>query len=72
MLGAQGNLWGEYMPTPTQAEYMLLPRMLALSEVLWSPSEKRNWADFEKRLATHLERMAILDVNYRGRFNPPD
>src|SRR5439155_1531628 len=44
----------------------------ALAEVLWSPPETRNWADFEKRLATHLERLAILDVNYRGRFVPPE
>jgi hexosaminidase len=51
---------------------MAWPRLIALAEVLWSPGETRNWADFQKRLATHLERLAILDVSYHGRFNPPD
>jgi hexosaminidase len=72
VLGAQGQLWTEYMPDPKRVEYMAWPRLIALAEVLWSPLETRNWADFQRRLATHLERLAILDVNYRGRFNPPD
>jgi hexosaminidase len=72
VLGAQGQIWTEYMPDPKRVEYMAWPRLVALAEVLWSPSETRNWADFQKRLATHLERLAILDVNYRGRFKPPD
>jgi hexosaminidase len=71
VLGAQGQLWTEYMPDPKRVEYMAWPRLAALAEVLWSPSETRNWADFQKRLATHLEQLAILDVNYRGRFNLP-
>jgi len=72
VLGAQGQIWTEYMPDPKRVEYMAWPRLIALAEVLWSPPETRNWADFEKRLATHLERLAILDVNYRGRFVPPE
>jgi hexosaminidase len=72
VLGAQGQIWTEYMPGPKRVEYMAWPRLVALAEVLWSPGETRNWTDFQKRLATHLERLAILDVNYRGRFNPPD
>jgi hexosaminidase len=72
VLGAQGQIWTEYMPDPKRVEYMAWPRLIALAEVLWSPAETRSWADFQKRLATHLERLAILDVNYRGRFNPPD
>ena len=72
VLGAQGQLWTEYMPDPKRVEYMAWPRLIALAEVLWSPAGTRSWADFQKRLATHLERLAILDVNYRGRFNPPD
>jgi hexosaminidase len=51
---------------------MAWPRLVALAEVLWSPAETSNWADFQSRLATHLERLAILDVNYRGRFMPPE
>ncbi|HKC92192.1 MAG TPA: family 20 glycosylhydrolase, partial [Candidatus Limnocylindria bacterium] len=57
---------------PKRVEYMAWPRLIALAEVLWSPAETRNWADFQKRLAIHLERLAILDVNFRGRFDPPD
>jgi hexosaminidase len=72
VLGGQGQIWTEYMPDPKRVEYMAWPRLIALAEVLWSPAETRNWADFQKRLATHLERMAILDVNYRGRFLPRD
>ena len=72
VLGAQGQLWTEYMPDPKRVEYMAWPRLVALAEVLWSPPATRNWADFQKRLPTHLERLAILDVNYRGRFTPPD
>jgi hexosaminidase len=72
VLGGQGQIWTEYMPDPKRVEYMAWPRLIALAEVLWSPGETRNWADFQKRLATHLERLAALDVNYRGRFNPPD
>jgi hexosaminidase len=72
VLGTQGQIWTEYMPDPERVEYMAWPRLIALAEVAWSPPETRNWADFQKRLATHLERLAILDVNYHGRFNPPD
>jgi hexosaminidase len=64
VLGAQGQLWTEYMPDPQRMEYMAWPRMTALAEVLWSPRETRDPAEFAKRLETHLERLRILDVNY--------
>ena len=65
MLGAQGNLWAEYIATPTQAEYMLMPRMLALSEVLWSPKEARSWQGFVARLPAQLARLDAMNVRYR-------
>ncbi len=65
VLGAQGQLWTEYIPDPKRAEYMVFPRACALAEVLWTPRAGRDFADFSRRLATHLERLAILDVNYR-------
>ena len=71
VLGSQGQLWTEYMPDPKRVEYMAWPRLAALSEVLWSPKEGRGWDDFARRLAPHLERLAILDVNYRGRWPKP-
>jgi hexosaminidase len=72
VLGAQGQIWTEYMPDPKRVEYMAWPRLVALSEVLWSPPETRDLASFKSRLDTHLKRLAILDVNYRGRFSTPE
>lgn len=65
VLGAQGQLWSEYIPTPRHAEYMAFPRACALAEVTWSPKEARDWASFEARLRAHLERLTALDVNFR-------
>jgi hexosaminidase len=65
IIGAQGNVWTEYMKTWDHVEYMLLPRMLALSEVVWSPAESRNYEGFLNRLDWHLSRFDALGVNYR-------
>jgi hexosaminidase len=72
VLGAQGQIWTEYMPDPNRVEYMAWPRLIALAEVLWSPRETRDLTSFRSRLEAHLRRLAILDVQYRGRFVPPD
>ncbi|WP_462254657.1 beta-N-acetylhexosaminidase [Ferruginibacter sp.] len=64
ILGAQGNLWTEYIKNNSKVEYMIFPRMMALSEVLWSPKEKRNWNDFEKRLPGIFERLDREKTNY--------
>jgi hexosaminidase len=58
-------LWSEYMPTPKQVEYQAFPRMAALSEVVWSPKDAKDFTGFLKRLAVHQERLRILDVNFR-------
>ncbi|MGY3055365.1 hexosaminidase [Pedobacter sp. UYEF25] len=50
VLGAQANVWAEYIITRENLEYMVLPRMLALAEVVWTPKENKNWIDFNKRL----------------------
>lgn len=65
VLGAQFQLWTEYIRTPEHAEYMAFPRGCALAEVVWSPKEKRNWNDFSNRLAAHKLRLAALGVNFR-------
>ena len=65
VLGAQGQLWTEYMATPEKVEYMGWPRLSALSEVLWSPKEQRDYGAFARRLQSHLERLKALSVNYR-------
>lgn len=64
ILGAQGNLWTEYIPTFSQVEYMAIPRMSALAEVLWSPADKRNYTSFTHRLIGHFKLLDFLKVNY--------
>lgn len=54
ILGAQGNVWTEYMHTTDYVEYMILPRMLALSEVLWGKEDSKNWSAFQERLQDHF------------------
>jgi len=61
IIGVQANLWTEYIATEAKAEYQLLPRMLALSEVAWTPLANKNYTDFaDTRLPSHL---AWLDRN---------
>jgi hexosaminidase len=65
VLGGQGNLWTEYVPTPKHAEYMLYPRLSTIAEVTWTPRELKDFADFRARLGPHLRRLDALDVRYR-------
>jgi len=64
VLGAQGNVWTEYMQTEKQVEYMAFPRAVALSEVVWSSPENKNYIDFINRLEQYQKRLDQLDVNY--------
>jgi hexosaminidase len=69
VLGAQANLWAEYITKPAQVEYMVLPRMLALAEVVWSPKETRNWQSFSERLQTQFRAFEQKGLNYcEGNF----
>ena len=65
VMGAQANVWTEYIPSTKQAEYMLFPRICALAEVDWTPKDKKDFADFEKRMETEYLRMDQLGINYR-------
>ena len=65
ILGGQANLWTEYIPTAKQAEYMLLPRVCALAEAVWSPKNKKDYAGFIDRLGDHLKRLDRKNLNYR-------
>ena len=65
VLGAQANLWTEYVKTPERVEYMVFPRALALAEVVWSPRRARDWKSFRSRLEGHLRRLDALGVSYR-------
>jgi hexosaminidase len=64
ILGAQANVWTEYIANERKVEYMIFPRMTALSEVLWSQPKDRDWSDFEKRLQTQFKRYDAWKANY--------
>jgi len=66
ILGVQGQVWTEYLPNPKAVEYMAFPRASALSEVAWTPADRRSLDDFLARLPAHLERLRVLDVNFRA------
>jgi len=64
VLGAQANVWTEYMKNKRKVEYMILPRLAALSEVLWGKKENSSWEDFEKRLQPQFKRYDLWNANY--------
>jgi len=65
ILGSQGNVWTEYLKTPEAVEYMVFPRMIALSEVVWTQVENKSYDDFLSRLSSHLERLEKQKTNFR-------
>lgn len=71
VLGAQANVWSEYMSNPRKVDYMLFPRLSALSEVLWSPKDHRDWKDFTKRLPAQFKRYALWGANAYQVYIPP-
>ncbi len=71
VLGAQANVWTEYMKTPSKVEYMIFPRMSALSEVLWSAEGTKNWPDFEKRMLIEMKRYEKWGVHYSKAYFDP-
>ena len=64
VLGAQGNLWTEYITTPEKAEYMAFPRAVALSEVVWSKKDGKKYSEFVTRLEQFNKRLDAMNVNY--------
>lgn len=65
VMGAQANVWTEYMKTSDQVEYMAYPRVLALSEAVWSPKSKRNWESFQEKLPWQYQLLEERKVNFR-------
>ena len=55
ILGVQANVWTEYMPTAEHTERMVYPRLLALSEVAWTPVKNKDWQVFKTKLDTHFD-----------------
>ena len=67
ILGAQGNVWTEYIKTPEMVEYMSVPRMTALSEIVWSKRKKRDFSEFRKRLNFYKYFLDKKKINYRSK-----
>ncbi|SFF64608.1 glycoside hydrolase family 20 protein [Sunxiuqinia elliptica] len=64
ILGVQANLWTEYMPDENQVEYMLFPRIAALSEIAWQAPNKKDWTQFRNKMDRMVERYNAMGVNY--------
>ena len=60
--GVQGNLWTEYVPTQSHAEYMLYPRLLAIAEIGWQGAEKKDYADFHARALKATQQLRAKGV----------
>ncbi|MFS4417451.1 family 20 glycosylhydrolase [Maribacter sp. 2307ULW6-5] len=64
VLGSQANLWSEYVTNNEESEYMLFPRVTALSEGLWTPKEKKDWAAYAAKIPALFERLEAMNVTY--------
>ena len=64
VLGGQANVWAEYLKSIEQVEYTAYPRAAAVAEAVWTPKREKNYLSFTQRLSRHLQRLAILDVNF--------
>jgi len=65
ILGTQGQLWSEYMPTPERVEYMAFPRLTALAEVAWTPKDRKDYTGFLERLKSYESLLTARGVNFR-------
>lgn len=68
ILGAQGNVWTEYMSKPEQVEYMAFPRACALAEAVWTNKDRRKWTDFAHRIQQHMNRLDAAGVKFSKSF----
>lgn len=65
LLGAQANVWTEFIATEPYFEYMVYPRMDALAEITWTQKEKKNFTDFKLRLQSQFKWYDLQKINYR-------
>lgn len=72
ILGGQGNLWTEAIPTLSFAFYMTYPRAMALSEALWSRKEDRDWKEFLERTEVHFDRFDEKKINVAKTIFEPE
>jgi len=67
ILGAQANVWTEYISTPKHVEYMAFPRLSALSEVVWTKHSNKDFNDFKSRMIKQYKRLDAIGTNYHGK-----
>lgn len=67
--GAESCIWTEYMAYPSKVEYMIFPRMAAVSEVFWTKPAEKNYDDFLQRLKTEVIRYQLWNINYAKKFD---
>ena len=65
IIGAQANVWTEYIADQKHAEYMVFPRLAALAEALWTPGDRLDFEGFTRRMTAHYARYDAMDINYR-------
>ena len=63
VLGVQGCAWSEFIDDSPHLEYMVLPRLLAVAEMGWSPASCRDWEDFKRRLSVHVPALRAAGLN---------
>lgn len=64
VLGSQANLWAEHVGSTKHSEYMIFPRLFALSEIVWTADKHKNWDSFVRRVEAFMERLDVKGVNY--------
>lgn len=72
LLGVQGNIWTEYVPTPEHLEYMIYPRLLAIAELGWTQEEHKNWTNFKQRVNLFIPKMQEKGYNPYTLSTEPD
>ena len=72
ILGGQGNLWTEAVPSLSFAFYMTYPRGLALSEALWSSKDTKDWTGFVTRVESHFDRFDDQQINVAKTIYEPE
>lgn len=65
VLGVQGNIWCEWIPSRERMQYMAVPRMQAIAEIGWSNPVHKDWNGFIDRLSVHFDRLDEMNINYR-------